>query len=299
MTMKTKSVFALFALPLLLLAGCGIDATSETDAEELGESQSALSAFTFDSTGIAQAPAATLPSARLTLASFQDALITRSLINTTEPFTQGTPVGQRTQMDGAEWSYEKDVSLGQVLVVRKTPSGPAANVDEAVLQRLSLTRLNTWGIPNAEMGPILQRRSIGESQDGTAPTTTMEVHRYKTFVLRAINGVRVQGHRAVVTHMPDGTFNRALVKWPALSSSGHLLRTRLSTAEIEARADVALRAAGETGGAVTLRWKYVATPLTTGEVALKLTVGALTSPAASTAGTGDEAREITVDVDAQ
>lgn len=298
--MKTRSAYAMALIPMLLLAGCGVDATAEGDDAPLGQSESALSTFTFDSTAIAQNPSATLPSARLPLTSFQDAVIERSLINTTEVFTPGTPVGKRTQKEGAEWTYEKDPTQGQVLVVRKTPSGPAAAVDEAVLRRLSLLRLNTWGIPNSEMGTVLQQRALAESQDGTTPTTSRAIHRYKTFVFRAINGVQVEGQRAVVTHTLDGTFNRALIRWPALAPSGHQLRTSLSTADIEARAEVALKAAGETGGAVTLRWKYVTTLLTTGEATLTLTVSARTSGGATTpTGTGDEVRDITVDVGAQ
>jgi hypothetical protein len=304
MTMKTTSIHALFALPMFLLAGCGVDATADTSADgedaPVAESAAALSAFVFDTTGIAQAPSATLPTARLTLTSFQDALITRALINTTESFTQTQQLGSKTQMEGTQWSFGKDPTAGQVLVVRKTPSGPATTVDEALLQRNAITRLNTWGIPNTEIGTVMQRQSLGEHQDGTSPATTRELHRYKTFVFRAINGVRVQGHRAVVSHTPDGTFNRVLVKWPPIASTGHTLRTPLSVADIQTRAEAALLAEGETGGAVTLRWKYVPTALTTGEVTLALKVSAVTSPAASTQGaTGQETREITVDVDAQ
>ena len=71
------------------------------------------------------------------------------------------------------------------------------------------------------------------------------VHRNKTFVLRGFNGVPVQGHRAVVTHSPDGVIHRALVRWPALAPSGHALRTSLTTAQISLRAIQALEAEGE------------------------------------------------------
>jgi hypothetical protein len=300
--MKTRSVYALFALPMLLLAGCGVDASADAEDAPVAQSASAItSSFVFDSNAIAQAPSATLPTARLTLTSFQDSVITRSLINTTDSFTTALQMGSKTQMEGTQWSFGKDPTAGQVLVVRKTPSGPATIVDEAVLQRSALSRLNTWGIPSSEVGTVLQRQSLGEHQDGTSPTTTTrELHRYKTFVFRAINGVRVQGHRAVVSHTPDGTFNRALIKWPPIATTGHALRTGLSTTDIEARAEAALLAEGETAGAVTLRWKYVATPLTNGEVTLSLKVSAVTSPSATTQGaTGEETREITVEVDAQ
>ena len=118
---------------------------------------------------------------------------------------------------------------------------------------------------------------------------------HKTFVFRQVLGVPVEAHRAVVTHALDGTFQRALIKWPALAASGHLLHTRLSRAEIERLALDALAREGVTDGAIALRWRYVATPTTTGEVVLRLSVAARV-PSVSGIEADSEPRDIDVDV---
>ncbi len=184
-----------------------------------------------------------------------------------------------------------------MLVLRKTPSGPRTSPDQALLQRSALARLNRWGIPSSEVGAVLQRTTMRDDLDGTTASAP-EVHRYKTFVFRAINGVEVQGHRAVVTHTLDGTFNRALIRWPALAASGHRLRTPLRAPDIERRAAEALIAEGERGGSVQLRWKYVATPLTNGEVTLTLKASAIMGPELTQGGAAEEPREIEIDVGA-
>src|SRR5262249_41499167 len=71
-----------------------------------------------------------------------------------------------------------------------------------------------------------------------------------------INGVRVEGSRAVVTHSLDGAVHRMLVRWPALAAAGHRLRTGLKASQIETRAVQALQAAGETGGAGVGAWEH-------------------------------------------
>lgn len=290
---KSMMVF----LPLVLLGAC--DATVPASAvDELpgAANGQALTGFTFDTTGIARPPSGNIPTDALRLSAFDDAMIARGLIQTTEPFAPGMRLSDISEQVSASWKFEKAPAEGALLVLKTAPIGPAVTVDEAVLQRGATARLGSWGLPASETGRVLQRRSLSQDADGTA-LLAERVHRYKTFVYRAINGVPVEGHRAVVTHGVDGSFVRAYIKWPALAASGHLLRSRLSVTEIQARAAAALRTEGETSGAVKLRYKYVPTTLTTGEVALTLKVGARLAPD-RTATNNSEAREVDVDVDA-
>jgi hypothetical protein len=203
-------------------------------------------------------------------------------------------VGSRRELESQTWKLETHPAAGRVLVLSKVESGPATPQEPALLQRQALARLQRWGIPTAELGPIRQMQSfIQDEENGVVGTP--KLHRHKTFVLRAINGIRVEGHRAVVTHGVDGSFQRALVSWPALARSGHLLRTRLTVAEIERRAAEALRLEGETGGSVILFWKYVPTQTSTGEWVLTLQVGAA-MPSLAGANSTEEPRIIDVDV---
>ncbi|WP_437742246.1 hypothetical protein WMF39_42820 [Sorangium sp. So ce1504] len=295
MTTRTIGFWAALSMTLIACGAPEVATEGGGDDGEIAAAAQAIEGFTFDARELATAPAARLPAARLTLRSFDDALIQRSLIGADQQFTPLGELGRRTEHESADWTYEKDPSNGQVLVLRKTPSGPRISPDEALLRRNALARLNSWGIPNDEIGAVVQRRTLREDQDGTAASAP-EVHRYKTFVFRAVNGVRVQGHRAVVTHTLDGTFNRALIRWPAIASTGHRLRTALTAPEIERRAVEALSAEGERGGSVRLRWKYVATPLTSGEVTLTLTVGAILGAGATPSGVTEEPREVDIDV---
>jgi hypothetical protein len=293
MTSIRKSMMVF--LPLALLAGC--DATVPAGEELPGAaSAQALTGFTFDTTGIARPPSGDIPADRLTQAAFDDAVIARSLIQTTEPFALGMRLGDINEQVAASWKFEKAPAEGALLVLKTAPTGPAVTVDEAVLQRSATARLASWGLPASETGRVLQRKSLSQDADGTA-IAAERVHRYKTFVHRAINGVPVEGHRAVVTHGLDGSFVRAYIKWPALAASGHLLHSRVSATEIQSRAAAALRTEGETSGVVKLRYKYVPTALTTGEVTLTLKVGARLVPD-RTATNNSEAREVDVDVDA-
>jgi hypothetical protein len=295
--MKTQFLRLLTALPLTAVLGCDTGAlptdTTDDTVQAAQVAQEAAAGFVFDSTAIATPPSGTLPTTLLARTAFDDAMLQRALVGTTEPFTQAGATGSRRDLESQSWTLETNPTAGRVLVLSKVDSGPATPQEPAVLQRTALARLQRWGIPAAEMGPIRQMQSFSQGEDNGVLAAPV-LHGHKTFVLRAINGIRVEGHRAVVTHGPDGNFRRALVSWPPLARSGHLLRTRLTTADIEQRAREALRLEGETGGPVTLFWKYVPTQTSTGEWVLTLEVGA-----AMDARPGESATEepIIVDVD--
>lgn len=287
--MRKTLIGLLLSLPLGVLSGCAAEAPVASASQALG-------GFTFDSRAIAAAPPATLPAATLPRTAFEDAEIIRSLIQTTESFAPGERSGDVVEMDSASWMYQKLQGRGMLLVQRTADPGPAAPQDDAVMQRLAIGRLAAWGLPQAEIGRVLQRRGLQQDGDdrGLSPPA---VHRYKTFVMRAVNGVPVEGHRVTLSHAADGAFQRALVNWPPLASAGHRLTSRLSVAEIEQRAARALAAEGETDGAVKLRWKYTAEPTTSGEAVLTLKVSARMGAVRNREYT-EEPREVSVLVDA-
>lgn len=296
-----RSTFALgltLVLPLLTALGCaveGADSMPEQNAqiEQTAQTAQALSGFTFDSRALAATPPATLPTGLLSLSAFSDDMVVRALVQTTESFTPGMRVGTMTEMVSANYKFEKDAQSGAILVLRTTPTGAAAPQDEAALQRSAVSRVGLFGIRSPEIGRTLQRRTLQQTQDDK--TEAPELHRYKTFMFRAINRIPVEGHRAVITHATDGSFVRAFLKWPAVATSGHLLTTPLAPAEIERRAITALNAEGETKGSVRLSYKYVPTQLASGEVVLTLKASARLAASAA----AQEAREIDVDIDAR
>jgi hypothetical protein len=118
--------------------------------------------------------------------------------------------------------------------------------------------------------------------------------RYKTFVTRHVNGIPVEGHRAVISYATDGSFYRANLLWPPIASKGHQLSTTLGTAQIAQRTQAALSREGEASGQAILRWKYLPVKTTTGEVTLRLVVAARITPKYPEYGA--ERREINVEV---
>ncbi|MCP3140211.1 hypothetical protein [Pyxidicoccus xibeiensis] len=295
--MKTQLIRFLTALPLTAALGCDSGAPVEpADTTPTTQAASATSAFSFDSTGIATPPTGGIPTDLLPRTAFDDAMLQRALVGTTEAFIMTEELGARRDLESRTWRLERDPSEGQVLVLNKLGSGPATPQEPAVLQRTALARLQRWGIPTSELGEVRQVKSFMQSEENGV-LGARELHRHKTFVMRAINGIRVEGHRAVVSHGVDGSFQRALISWPPLARAGHLLRTRLTTAEIEQRAREALLAEGETAGPVQLTWKYVPTQLSTGEWALTLQVAAA-MPSFTGATSTEEPRVIDVDVSA-
>lgn len=274
----------------MLLGACAAD--DGRDATE-GSSAEAAGSFTIDSSAIATAPTAALPARLLTSEAFAESAVTSRLMKTGEAFQTLATLRTLETRESTTWHLERDAQAGQLLFLRRGAPGAATTVDESVLQQTSLRRLADWGVPSGEILRTLQRQTFAQDED--APSSRL--HRYKTFVLRGFNGVSVEGHRAVLTYSPDGVLHRALVRWPALASSGHLLRTPLTRAQIVARAITALQAAGVSGGAAALRWKYVPAMNDRGEAVLTLRVGART-PGATAGGIAQEAREIDVDVSA-
>jgi hypothetical protein len=284
-----------------LLATSGLtacDTTLETLPEDApASSQAAVTSFQFDSKDLALRPTGGLPAERLPLSSFSQGHIAATLIGTQEVFQEVRFVDGRRYLESPTWHLEVDQLRGSVTVLRKVPGGQPAPQDESLLRSKALQRVQLWGIGSGELGPAHQRRLMKQDDNNGDPGPLL-LARYKTFILRTISGIPVEGHRAVVTHHLDGSFHRAYISWPALSASGHLLHSQLDIPTIEQRAAAALGAEGESSGLVKLRWKYVPTQLSNGEVALTLKVSARLGQETQLDTTTEEPREVLVDVDA-
>lgn len=270
-------------------------ATDDLDAEG-SSTLEAVSSVTVNSTAIATAPAATLPTVRLARSAFDESAITARLLRSSESLTTVARHGNREVRESSTWHIERDAPAGQILAVRQVAPGPAVAMTDAQLQQAATQRLAEWGLASTEFVRVIQRRTMRQSEEGGVRGAP-ELHRYKTIFFRGINGVAVEGQRAVVTQSPDGAVHRVLLRWPALASSGHRLRTALTRAQITQRAVEALSAAGETAGSATLRWKYVPTLNAAGETVLTLRVGARMAAVQSASST-EEPREVDVDVSA-
>jgi len=296
---KKTGLWALLPLALLVsrFAAAQVPVENANANEERIQSvDERLTTFEFDSSGITTPPPAAVPASRLSIKAFDDANIISRLIQTKETFRKGPAAGSRNESSSPTWLLEKDAMTGSILVLKNKPPGVALILDETKLQKLSLDRLDAFGIPSAEVLRVLQKKAMKQDvDDGRTPPAPV-THRFKTFVFRGINGIPVIGHRAVVSYGVDGAFHRALVHWPALASTGHLLRTKLSPAEIEARAKSALAKEGERSGLVKLRWMYVPIPQRNGEVVLKLMVGAAMK-GVTTEGVSEEPRVVSVELD--
>lgn len=296
--MNTKRYLAIGLASLALAAGCATETDPPGAPGPTGAAQGALTAsFEFDSSAIQKAPPAELPAAFLTLDRLDEFNVARSLLLSSDKPERVETIGTHETFKTPEWEFEKDSFNGRVAGLATTPEKDPSPQDEASLQKAALERLFAYGVGPGEIGRVLQRRSMRQDFDGQEPEKP-ELHRYKTFVFRGVNGVQIEGHRAVISQGLDGSPRKVAMKWPALSKKGHQLRTPLTPKEIEGRAAEALAREGEVGGKVSLFWKYVATNTGTGEVALRLTVGAHMRSVKGDVVT-EEPRIVNVDISAQ
>ena len=81
-------------------------------------------------------------------------------MGTTELFTVAGVVGSRRELESQPWKLETHPTAGRALVLSKVESGPATPQELALLQRQALARLQRWGIPTSELGPIRQMQSF-------------------------------------------------------------------------------------------------------------------------------------------
>lgn len=289
-----KNAMTALAVALAVCA-CGEEAPSPAVQES---AQAISNGFVFDHAALEQRPSGLLPRDRLRPEAFAPQHVIDALIETDEDFDDSASLSKRTVAQSPNWIFEQSPDRGRVLVLSRAAGGRARPLVPGALRQASLERLERFGIPADEVGRVLQRAVKRQDRDAEGQVGAPEVHRHKTFVWRGVDGVRVEGHRAVVTHRPDGGFHRALIKWPALAGDGHRLRSDLPVGEIEQRAVAALQAAGESRGSVQTRWLYVPTLRADGSVTLELKVSARLAEEEHGDYT-EEARLIEVEVDAR
>lgn len=253
-----------------------------------------VSALTFDLSQLGAPPAALLPADPLTLQDLEPASVTANLLQVFEPFALTEVVAGSEFFESPNWYLERDLEDRATLVLRKPVQIVPRPQNQAALQAAALGRLAALGIGPDEIHSVFQRRLMRQDESGgqfLAPV----LQRYKTFVERGLNGIEVEGNRAVITHHLDGSLHRAWINWPPLAPTGHKLRTTMSKNMIVALAYSKLRLEQEFAGTVQLRWKYVPTLLPSGEIELELMVGArLRGP--QNGPTGFEAREFDIGV---
>lgn len=268
--MKTRYLtIGLLTLSALAL-GCG--ATPESDP--VGSAAQAL-VWNLDASALTPIPPGGIPATRLQAAAFAEANTRANLLNSTETFQLTDQLGTNTLRQSPTWGFETDFPKGKLIAFAQGPSGPPAAQNEAALQADSLARMAAWGLPGAELQGVSQKRLMAQTDSPQGAPSAPVVMAYKTFLYRGVLGVRVAGHRAVVTHDRAGQFRKALVHWPAYAPSGHLLHTPLTIAQIQQRASDALNALGKTQGQAKLRWTYVPSTDQNGQVQLTLKVAAM------------------------
>lgn len=255
--------------------------------------------FEIDASALENRPADTLPQQLLPASAFAVEAIWGGIVQSTELPGLVDAIGNREYFESPTWYLERNAVTGAILILRKPVPVDPQPQDENALRLDSLQRLSAWGLPATEVQRVLQRRVLVQHEsDYLQQPTPPIIHRYKTFVFRGINGVPIEGSRAVLTHHRDGSFNRALINWPPLAPTGHKLRSDLTVTEITARAIAALRRAGEREGEATLTWCYRPTELDDGSIALELVVNARMPATHYEDGTSEEPRVITVKIDA-
>ncbi|MBL8952846.1 MAG: hypothetical protein JNK82_18850, partial [Myxococcaceae bacterium] len=228
---------ALLSLFVLSLAGCVADATiAEGDAPADVEAADALSRYTLDSTRLTPAASQVAPVKALRAEALTGQNVSAALLRAPVSPSVFKTVGTRTEYRVMDWELETDSATGRIMANRVAAVAAAAPQNELLLRADSLARLGELGVDPAEVGEVAQRKVMTESREDGVMTSAPELHSYKTFIARSINGIPVQGHRAVLTHAKDGSLRKVLVAWPALATTGHRLTSRLSLTQVKTRA---------------------------------------------------------------
>lgn len=231
--------------------------------------------WTLDVSRLQAIPALAAPSARLLPEAIEAGRVQRDLLGEEGLLLRTGQLRTRERFDSSAFSIEVDPVKGTVLAVRKDrASAPAGVVDEGALGRDALERLRGFGIGDDEIEGAVTRELLGQDDARDAKAGAPRLIAYKTFVTRGQHGVRVPGHRAVVTHGPDGALRKVLMKWPALAGSGHRLRVPGGLGAIKERVAEGLAESGRPAGRAELSWVQEASADASGAVRLTLKVAA-------------------------
>ena len=232
-----------------------------------------IGGFTFDTSELGAPPAAILPPQVLTSNQLEVSQVTDRILQNQDGFVLNEVTTGSEYYESPTWLLQRNLADGVTLALHKPTVVTPQPVDEEQLRVEALLRLDVFGIGKNQICSVFQRKLMcQEENDGHLAEPT--ALRYKTFVKRGLNGIEVEGHRAVLTYGLDGSLDRVWLNWPALAQNGHRLRTNADDFRVVASAFQTLMKEGEVHGKVQLRWKYVPTMLVNGEVQLELKVGA-------------------------
>jgi hypothetical protein len=226
--------------------------------------------------------------------SFTTADIATRLLRTQQPFTSQTSL-----LPGATLTESQDWSVLQRggLFAAMGKAGAAAPTKKLNLPALVVDaqrRLVEFGVPEPELGTVFQSQLRWQERNAAGQLSSIQGGIWKTFILRTFHGIEVSGHRAVFTHGTNGELRKALVAWPPLAASGHLLNTRDSLDQIRSKAVAALEASGQLPSRALLSWRLRPVEDAVGAVRLTLEVAAVVPAAAPQAA--DEPRALDEEV---
>lgn len=263
------------------LAGCAADEQESAPSTPAAEKAPAVvkeevvSGWTLDVAKLDIIPEIQAPAARFPFEQLSAERVSSDLLRQDSPLVRVGEMKSRARYENNEYSIEVDAVKGTVLAVRKEARSEAGNVDEAELQKDALLRLADFGIPEEEIEGAVTKRLLGQDDTRDTKAIAPRLVAYKTFITRGLGGVRVAGHRAVVTHSPDGSLRKVLMKWPALNEYGHKLRVPVSLGEVKERVASRLTETGRAPSRAALSWTQEANVDAQGRVALTLKVAAV------------------------
>ncbi len=280
--MRTNTMWAVVMMGCA--AACGVTGCATEPESPSGEPSEARPAevvkeemvggWMLDVAGLKTVPTLAAPAARLLPEAFDLGHVQRDLLRDDGLLEMKGQLRDRTRSESSAFAIEVDPVKGTLLAIRKDALGAAADLDEAAVTEDAKDRLRDFGIPDEEIGGVITRRLLGEDSSREARSEGPRLVAYKTFVTRGFGGVVVPGHRAVVTHSPDGSLRKVLVKWPALANVGHRLTTPLTLAAIKDRVATRLTESGRPQGRAVLGWMQEPTVGEDGSVRLTLKVAA-------------------------
>ena len=157
-----------------------------------------MTSFEIDSSGVQQRPAANLPPVPLLSEAFEEETIVGDLLQIANAFQLKEIVAGRDFLESPAWFLEVDPSQGSIVALRKPVTVRSAPQNDNTLAGRTQARLVQWGIPPEEMLRVLPRR-LKRQDESNGVHTAVAIHRYKTFVIRGINGAPPEMHTVVVS----------------------------------------------------------------------------------------------------
>jgi hypothetical protein len=148
--------------------------------------------------------------------------------------------------DGSSWGSTAGFNFitapeqGVLMIQRKAgmPADTAIRPDKTKvkgdLKFRSANWLSKFGIRKAEVGDMSVHTVMKSFKTGSSDKAEVktDVHAYKVFIERKLNGLPVLGSRAVLTYDQNGLLKKSILNWPRLAESGHTLTSSLDKQRI-------------------------------------------------------------------